>query len=175
MEKRIAQLESDSARTNEAIAGLMNRVAILQENLCEREKTSSEKDRTFSHVDVELETESLKREVEMLRAANVETDNRIDELRTLRSKMTKMILRLQRWNTSLLPASPSTSRKSPASMVETNDQMIKDLQQTIAAKERMTRLLKISFRNVGDSENEYVILTPESSDDEDGEMEGELE
>lgn len=51
--KRIVQLESAAAKKNEAVISLMDRVAILEENLCEREYTSSEKEKTFAHVDAE--------------------------------------------------------------------------------------------------------------------------
>lgn len=44
--------------------------------------------------------------------------------------------------------------------------MIKEIQQTIAAKDRMIKLFKTSLRDGGVSDDEYVIVTPESSDDE---------
>lgn len=174
VEMRIAKLEFIAATKNESIISLMDRIAILEENLCERENMSSEKEKTFAHVDAEWEHEDLKREVRMLRAASVEKDKRIAELRRLKSNMTKMILRLQRWNASLLPTSPS------ASMVNSSDheeEIIKELQQIIAAKDRMIKSLKTSLRDVGASDDEYAILTPESSDDEekDEKQAGEVE
>lgn len=154
VEERLAWLDSADVKKNEAITSLMDRVTSLEEKLCARENTASEHNRTFTHPYTQSETEILKTEVSRLKTASVEKDKKIAELQQLRSKMTRMNLRLQ---------------MNPTSHLDTSTQgesMVKDLQQTIAAKERMINLLKISLQTAGALEDEYIILTPGSSDNE---------